>query len=351
MAAGNKIFSFRLSSFPRDRFRRYNAQAMRYALFVLALLMASVAVAAQGDASLNKDPKNVKFVTSDIANFWRAYDLAEKETDRAKKVAIFQTEYIDKGSDGLRDFVQLRIGSADKLVARITKMPKFYAAARQPTLAVAGMERRLRSNFERFKRLYPDAVFPDVYFVIGVASSGGTTGNSGLLIGSEMYSLTDDTPTDELSAWLKSVLAPVKNVPAIVAHESCHYNQKYEGDKNLLAKAIQEGSCDFIGELLSGGNINDRLKKYADPRQSELWAEFSSQMAGKDISKWLFNGTNATDRPADLGYYFGYKISESYYRRAKDKRQAVRDILNIMDSESFLKTSGYAPRAPSPATQ
>jgi uncharacterized protein YjaZ len=31
----------------------------------------------------------------------------------------------------------------------------------------------------------------------------------------------------ELSAWLRAVLSTVDNVPAIVAHESCHYNQRY----------------------------------------------------------------------------------------------------------------------------
>ena len=41
---------------------------------------------------MKTDPATVKFVTSDIDNFWRAYDLAAKETDKAKRVAIFQTE-------------------------------------------------------------------------------------------------------------------------------------------------------------------------------------------------------------------------------------------------------------------
>jgi hypothetical protein len=316
---------------------------MKPAICVLALLFLSPAVFGQSRAPLNKDPKSVKFVTTDIANFWRAYDLAAKEPDRAKKIVIFQAEYIDKGSPGLKDFVQLRIKNAEALVDQIEKMPRFYTSARQQTLEVATIERRLRSNFERFKKLYPDAVFPDVYFVIGISSTGGTTGPSGLLIGAEMYSLNKATPLEELPAWLKTVLAPVKQVPAIVAHESCHYNQQLKGKKDLLAKAIQEGSCDLIGELVSGSNINEHLQKYADPRAADLWAEFSSQMSGNDISKWVYNGSKSTDRPGDLGYYIGYKIAESYYRHTRDKRQAVRDILNIGDFEAFLKASGYQP--------
>ncbi len=46
-------------------------------------------------------------------------------------------------------------------------------------------------------------------------------------------------------------------------------------------------------------------------------------------------------KPADLGYYIGYKIVESYYNRAKDKKQVIKDILDIKDFNAFLKASGY----------
>jgi hypothetical protein len=46
-------------------------------------------------------------------------------------------------------------------------------------------------------------------------------------------------------------------------------------------------------------------------------------------------------RPADLGYYVGYKICEAYYQAARDKKQAVKDILEMKDFNEFLKDSGY----------
>jgi len=39
--------------------------------------------------------------------------------------------------------------------------------------------------------------------------------------------------------------------------------------------------------------------------------------------------------------FIGYKIAESYYSRAKDKKQAVKDILEIKDFNQFLKASRY----------
>ena len=64
-------------------------------------------------------------------------------------------------------------------------------------------------------------------------------------------------------------------------------------------------------------------------------------MNGKDTSNWLYQGDKAKDKPADLGYYVGYKIAESYYNRAADKKQAIKDILDIKDFNGFLKASGY----------
>ena len=307
------------------------------------MLFISTASIAQSRPQLNRDPATVKFVTSDIGNFWQAYDLAAKETDQAKRVAIFQTEYLDKGSPGLKDFLRLRIQSASGLVSVIDRMPKYYASIRPQTLQVHSMEKRMRAAFRKFKSLYPDAVFPDVYFLIGVANSGGTTGPSGLLIGAEMYGKTAKSPMDELSAWLRAVISTVDNVPAIVAHESCHYNQNYntaQDQRHLLGKALQEGACDTIGELISGRNINDHLKVYGNTHDAEIWRDFEADMYKPDFSKWVYNAVTAKDRPADLGYYVGYLITRSYYDNAKDKRQAVHDILNIQDARAFYEASG-----------
>jgi uncharacterized protein YjaZ len=69
-------------------------------------------------------------------------------------------------------------------------------------------------------------------------------------------------------------------------------------------------------------------------------------MNGSDISQWLYNGgsiTASSTRPADLGYYVGYRITQSYYARQADKRRALKDILQIGDFAKFLQASGYGP--------
>jgi hypothetical protein len=334
-------------------------------LIASALCIVACAVTAfaqAGGPPANHDPEKVNFVTSDIDNFWRAFDLARKETESEKKVAVFQREYLDKGSAGLRDFVRLRIKSAKDLTATVEKLPRFYASVRPATLRVAAMEKEMRESFRKFKRLYPDAVFPDVYFVIGVANTGGTASGSGLLIGAELYGLTPETPRDEFPALFKTflpdvkdekelqgqvtkaldtALKPIERLPSIVAHESCHFNQNYPKQTTVLDKSIQEGSCDLIAELTAGEVINPSLKDYGDRNEADLWRDFRAEMGGTDLSKWMYNTFKIKDRPGDLGYYVGYKIAGAYYQNATDKQQALRDILNIKDFQSFFQNSRY----------
>jgi hypothetical protein len=288
------------------------------------------------------DPDAAKLITSDIQNFWRAYDQATPKT----LAEVLERDYLRPGSPGLKDFTRSRIQDADALAKAISAHPKYYASIRESTLRVPAMEKRIRASFYALKHLHPDAVFPDVYFVIGRLTSGGTTSSRGLLIGLEMHARTPKTPEGELSEWHKQVLMPVEKLPVIVAHELIHFQQKHPltAKASLLAQSVIEGGADFLGELISGEHINQHLHAYGDAREVELWEEFRKEMGGTKVNAWLYNGSSSRDRPADLGYYVGYKIVESYYTRARDKRKAVGEILTIRDFAEFLKESGYEAR-------
>ena len=295
--------------------------------------------------SSNSDIQKVNIITSDIDLFWTAFD----EFERTGNASVFKTEYFDKGSKGLHDFVDLRINSADELAKKITATKKYYLSIRQSSLNIKNKIPSLNSDFENLRKLYPKAVFPDVYFVMGKLSTGGTTSTNGLLIGAEMYSKTDGSPENELNNWEKRVLKNESGISAVVSHELIHYQQKDVGIWNyifssstLLDRCLHEGIADFVGEKISAGNINsESVYTWAQPREKELWLEFKQEKDGKDYSKWLYNGT-LKDRPADVGYFMGYKIAEAYYENASDKKQAIADMLESTDSNDFLEKSGYA---------
>ncbi|MEQ1763521.1 MAG: DUF2268 domain-containing putative Zn-dependent protease [Pyrinomonadaceae bacterium] len=278
---------------------------------------------------------------SDIENFWRTYDLASKEPDRDKRIAIYQSQYLDKGSQGLKEFAALRIGKARDLAAKIESMPKYYASIRQCSLRVSTMLPKIRASFLELKRIYPDAEFPDVYFVIGRLSSGGTTWRSGLLIGTEMSCLTNEAAPEEFSDWHKEVLKPLEKLPAIVAHELVHIQQKISPKGDLLSQSLNEGGADLVGGMISGMSINENLYRYGIENEAKLWLEFAADMDTSTFDSWLYNGGKIKGRPADLGYFVGYKICEAYYRNSTDKRRAIADILNISEPKKFLKESKY----------
>ena len=312
--------------------------------FALIVSVAVIALLSSGTNSCektNRDPDAAKLVTSDMDNFWIAYADAARASSAEDKEKIFQREYLSKGSAGLKDFVKLRIKSVHALVDVMQKRPKYYASLKEISPRVAGMEPAIRTSFRKLKELYPNAVFPDVYFLIGVMNSGGTTSGSGLLIGVEMHAKTPDTDMSEMGSWLQQVLGPVDELPQVVAHELIHYQQTGEG-KTLLAQCIHEGSAHFVGELISGGEINSHLHAYGDAHEADLWVEFRKAIDKDDNSHWLYQGDKSKDRPADLGYYMGYRIAESYYQHAADKKKAVHDILTARDFNAFLGESHYA---------
>jgi Predicted Zn-dependent protease (DUF2268) len=319
---------------------------MRKQIFFALIVSAALCVAVLSPrinslGKRNRDPDVAKLVTSDMDNFWAANADAANAASAEDKEKIFQREYLGRGSAALKDFVKLRIKSAHALVGVMERRPKYYASLKEITARIAEMEPAIRTSFRKLKELYPNAVFPDVYFLIGVMNSGGTTADSGLLIGVEMHAETPDTDMSEMDSWLQQVLGSIDEMPQVVAHELIHYQQTGDG-KTLLAQCIHEGSADFVGELISGGQINGHLRAYGDAHEADLWSEFSKAMDKDDNSHWLYQGDKSKNRPADLGYYMGYRIAESYYQHADDKKKAIHDILTARDFEAFLRESHYA---------
>lgn len=113
----------------------------RLLLMIVTLYLLLIHVAGAAQPATNH-PEDARLITSDIDHFWEAFDAMSV----GDSLAALQTQYFDRASQGLEDF-------------------------------------------------------PDVYFLVGRMSSGGTTSDAGLLIGVEMYGLSEDTPREELGMW------------------------------------------------------------------------------------------------------------------------------------------------------
>src|SRR5580704_4404930 len=229
---------------------------------LFASLALAAGVCAQQPSKTNRNPDAARLVTIDIPRFWQVFDEATlKDAGSA-----FQRDYLDSGSAGLHDFLENRIQSGRHLASTVAARPRYYAAIRENTLALDHppvIKEAIRASFRRLKEIYPAAVFPDVYFVIGAMNSAGTVSAAGLLIGLEMNARGESTPVDELTDWERAVTGQIANLPHIVAHELIHIQQPADSGKTtLLRQALNEGGADFIGEMISGGVINRVQRSY-----------------------------------------------------------------------------------------
>jgi uncharacterized protein YjaZ len=134
----------------------------------------------------------------------------------------------------------------------------------------------------------------------------------------------------------------ISNIPYIVAHELIHFQQKnWKESPTLLEQSIVEGSADFLGELICGVNTNKAANDYGNTNRERLCREFVTRMDSTSYVDWLYGVSGKDDRPNDLGYWIGYKITEQYFANATVKRKAIGEILDIKDYKAFLNKSGY----------
>ncbi|MEO8588999.1 MAG: DUF2268 domain-containing putative Zn-dependent protease [Flavobacteriales bacterium] len=282
------------------------------------------------------DPTQAQLIGSDVDLFWRAFDELLADTSKNP----LQSEYLDKGTDGLRDFIaDERIKSAEALKELVLMEADYYRRIRPSSERYLQYEEPIRDSYRKLKDLYPDAVFPPVYFVIGRTTSGGTASKHGLIIGMEIMSSTPDT-----TAYGRPTL-PLDDIPYIVAHEIIHFLQVDDTtDQSLLAHCMREGTADLIAELTAGERVKalngDDVYPYGERHMTELLQEFSTRASSDDLSGWLYSSAPG-GRPQNLGYWMGYRIAKHYYDQAADKHKAIHELLHIPNYREFVDRSGF----------
>jgi len=274
-----------------------------------------------------------KIYTSDIDNFYQAFDLACADTINSEK--LFDKYYFKKGTKGLNDFYKFKIKNKEKFSEKVINGKEFYASIRQELKNVIQFEDSIIRNFNRFKEVYPKAVLGDIYFVVGRLNSNGTISKNGLIIGTEYLSKTTNNSKNWNSSMLKSIF-DFNHIPITVFHEMIHFNQKgMVKEDNLLSNALREGSAEFLTEIFTGKTDGDY--KAFQNREIVILEDFKKEMYQDKSISW--RDENEPLRPRNALYWVGYLICESYYEHSKDKQQAIYDILNVKNNSDFYKKS------------
>ena len=285
------------------------------------------------------NPKAVKVIDKDVINFWKAYDMVQKNPSIAEK--LYMDNYINKGTMALQYYYLNKIYSITSFVYIHNLKKKYYTSIRANTLKAAQLKSTYQKYFINLKKIYPEAIFPVIYFVMGKLNSAGTVSSEGLILGIDQACMSLTADTTELNTWEKHNISTFENLPHTVAHELIHYEQDgMASDTTLLAAALKEGMADFIGELISGKSANERLLIFAKGKEKSIWADFKKEMYLDRAYNWIANSEQETaDKPADLGYWVGYQICKAYYEQATDKKKAIYEMLHIQDYKKFLEQS------------
>jgi hypothetical protein len=301
---------------------------MRLACWILLLAPLATACTPQDRPQASDPLAASRFSYSDVLNFYKVYDSAGGKPS----AAALQTGYLDLGSPAVRDFTPNRIVSAQRLAAQVANEPAIYQGARECLGLMPAAQASFRRSTRRFRALYPEAVVPNVSFVIGANNSGGTSGPSGLIMGLEVICRSGGPSRRPIRDRLNS----------LVAHEAAHASQSPTQNGTLLAVAIREGVPELVAELTTGEILNDHLKIWTRGREAQIERDFRAQMDGRDFKNWVYNGIGTPEKPGDLAYWVGYRIARSYYNRAGDKRTALKRLLTDEDYQGILRDSGWS---------
>lgn len=294
-----------------------------------------------------------RVVTEDIRRFWAAYDHVRQESDPSKKKQWLQAEYLDRGSPGLKAFVESKRCSADKYVDALNKYPRFWNSVRANTLAIDVPS--VDVELKKFRSLYPEMRPANAYAVIGCMTSNGTTVGDKVLIGAEIAAGDPHVDLSELPDAFRQRLSayfatePTRKLTLLMVHEYVHTQQPDVSKATLLGQVLGEGGADFVAERITGKVPDLRYMSYGPAHEEAIKRQFAKDMDKTAYDDWLYNDADNAFGVSDLGYYVGYAICKAYYSRAVDKRAALRDIIRLNSADpaaahAFLDRSGYLAR-------
>ena len=288
-------------------------------------LIACIAIAATSQAA------TPMFHTEDVDRFYEIYDAAGGHPTAGQ----LQRDYLEAGSEGLHHLAQLRNVTGERIADALAKRPELYANAKKCMAVLPRVRPRVEAALRELMRVYPQAHTPPVTIAVGRGKPVGVGSPvTGLQIGIEALCGAE---------WMNPDVE--ERFVHVIAHEYAHVQQVAvlvdKDNPTVLERALSEGAAEFIAELTSGKTGYTHFPALTQGREKEIETAFAADVDQADLSRWVDNST--MEQGNDLGYWVGYRIVKAYYRRAVDKRQAVREILEMSDPQAFLAKSGWRP--------
>ncbi len=277
---------------------------------------------------------NERIITYDIDNFWVAFDKIISTKDSTKQYEFINKMYIEKGSIGLKNIMIARRYTAKSYVDAINNYPLFWKSIKENTLKAKTYSNALESSIEKLKAVYPALKPAKIYFTIGAFRTPGTILDGNILIGSEMALGDDKTIITEFPANMAHLTPyfksnPSKEVVFLNIHEYVHTQQKGEGGYDLLSQALYEGIAELVAVKALDKNSPNNAIIYGKINDKKIKKVFEKEMFSNWYYNWIWNNLENEFKTRDLGYYVGYAIAEKYYDNAKDKKAAIKTLIEL----------------------
>ena len=294
---------------------------------------------------------NENVITSDIDNFWIAYDSIVSTSDGTTQMQYLQTLYLDKGTLGLSAIMAARNYTPEEYLSAINTYPKFWKSIRPNMEKAKNLGIKINQGIEQLRAIYPDLKPAKVYFTVGVFRTGGTTVDSLVLIGSEVSMTNNETITEEFPeemTHLKSHFAnnPISDIVFLNVHEFIHTQQKTALEANLLTQCLREGVAEFIAEKATKQTSKAPAIIYGNANKNKVKQQFLKEMFNGYYRYWLWSNYENQFNTRDLGYFLGYDMAKHYYNKTENKQAAIKtlielDYINDKTIEKFIDKMTY----------
>ncbi|MFV0164299.1 hypothetical protein OBK04_11685 [Empedobacter falsenii] len=145
-----------------------------------------------------------KVFTSDVDNFWIAYDKIAQTKDSVLQYKYLNDEYLSKGTEDLKLIRETRNYTEKDYINAINSYPKFWNSVRKNTLKSKNISKDLNKGIKKLRLIYPELKPANIYFTIGALRTNGTIKDKSVLIGSELAMTDKNTVTDEFPKNLRN---------------------------------------------------------------------------------------------------------------------------------------------------
>lgn len=300
-----------------------------------------------------EEHKSENIVTTDIVNFWEAYDSITLTQDAVLQYKYLDSLYLRRGTEGLNAIRQVRNYTPEDYIRVINDYPKFWTSIRENTLKADQFSSELQDGIEKFREIYPDLKPAKIYFTIGAFRTGGTTLDSLVLIGSELAMADKNTISTEFPEREREDRRiffesnPIDNLVLLNIHEYVHTQQK-PMIHNLLSLAIYEGVAEFVSVKAMGVPSAAPAIEFGKKNADRVREKFEQEMFYiNNRFKWLWDrGSSNEFGVRDLAYYIGYQMAENYYEQAENKKEAIKKLIeldfnNETEIEEFVHSTDF----------